>query len=217
MRSNIRDTQVRASMTSGHPDAWRALRHPTNHLAHRPETGAHVQCIGKRRHVLCSWLDTQVGEEGGGGGVGGVLGDEAAGDGGGEDGVTHALEALADGAESGFAGVELGERFLDRGHDPLLLGQRWNCQAYRLEVRSPKPRERSGAIVLCELSESELVFDEVATQSRRHLDEEGGIRGPATVWKSLHRTRCPFTADDDGLACRQALSRRTAIAPPLPT
>ena len=37
-------------------------------------------------------LSAEVGEEFGGGGVGGVLGDEAAGDGGGEDGVAHALE-----------------------------------------------------------------------------------------------------------------------------
>ena len=80
-----------------------------------------------RRSVTVVRLDrlhAEIGEELGGGGVGGVLRDEAAGDGGGEDGVPHALEELADGAEPCLAGVELGERLLDRRDDALLLSRR---------------------------------------------------------------------------------------------
>ena len=99
----------------------------------------------------------------------GVLRDEAAGDGGGEDGFSHALEELADGSESGLAGVELGERLLDRRDDPLLLGQRGDRDTRRRADRSSEMRVAAPVIALAtELARASGQIE--ATAQRTGLD-----------------------------------------------
>src|SRR5690606_16012420 len=98
----------------------------------------------------------------------GVLGDEAAGDGGGEDSVAHALEELADGAESGFAGVELGERLLDRCDNALLLTKRRQADLHRPHVSVSNGRIARSRLLGAEHLHETRVTDRVVKKLREY-------------------------------------------------
>ena len=125
-----------------------------------------------------------AGEEFGGGFVGGVLGDEAAGDGGGEDGFAEAFEALAGRSERGLAGVKFGECLLDRPSDPLLLGA-WRhgdgpigeCRRTKM-VNADTPRASGKPTSQSFLPKEKLV--KIAIQFLRNTDSEQRVLETAT-------------------------------------
>ena len=77
---------------------------------------------------------TQPFQQGGGGFVGGILGDEFAAEGFGEDGGRQALHGLLRAAQPRFDPVRVGEQGFDAADDFLLFGEGWDWKNKLLEV-----------------------------------------------------------------------------------